>query len=151
MCRDGTCDFKDNKIEPSTVANSGETSLKFTAVPPASFCSDSGCKTSKSAIFTTLLFFETSDDVWISGNYFVEKGMPSTIMDLESSYVQEGAGIRLAINSNDQLYVELKAVDKPSWKQETPIKFPKNQWVHVKAHYTLIKKRVLFKYGKMAN
>jgi hypothetical protein len=66
--------------------------------------------------------------------------MPSTIMDLESSYVQEGADIRLAINSNDQLYVELKAVDKPSWKQETPIKFPKNQWVHVKAHYTLDQK-----------
>lgn len=131
---DGESDFLDNRVEPTTEkAHTGKTSIKLFSVPPSK-----SMITAKASFETEFLHFVKGDDVWFSGWYFLEEGRPQTIMDFESSWLDQHSGIRIAIDSSYRLYVELKAFDKPQWRQVEPfVIFPRGEWVHIKAHFLL--------------
>jgi len=133
----GKASFLDNRIEPSTdVAHGGQSSLKAYSVARSG-----KMVTAKASIETELLHFVRGDDVWFSGWYYVpaEGGVPSTIMDLETTWFKEHPGIRIVVFGQDYLGVELKWGTKPTFRQirGKEVSFPRAQWVHVKFHITL--------------
>ena len=133
------CDFIDNRVEPSTdFAHSGVTSLKTFSIPPSA-----EMKTAKASLSTEVLHYTKGDDVWFSGWFYLKEGRPTTIMDLESTWLKGDSGIRILMTENSELYVELKALDKPEWKQKNPIVFPSGKWVNVKTHFVLDEKNGL--------
>lgn len=128
-------DFIDARIEVSAAQKrSGEKSLRC-EVPPRT----SDMITCKSSLSTPLVYFKDGDDFWYEAYYFVEGAFPLTLADLECEFVKNHPGIRLRFYENNQLGVELKALDKPQYKQTTdkPLLFPSNQWVKVRAHFRL--------------
>lgn len=130
----GTCDFLDNRIDiEKNIVHRGSQSLKFTAVAP-----NKKIETSKASIETQLIDFRKGDDVWFEGWYYFEKGIPSGIMDLESSWLVSYPGPRIWVNPDRALEIELKALDKPRYKQTgTPTPLPENKWVRIVLHYKL--------------
>ncbi len=133
--RAGTAGFTDARIEPSSeLAHSGARSLK--CVAPAKPASMITCKAS---LESPLVYFREGDDFWFEAYYFAQESLPLTLVDLECEFVAEHPGIRLRIFDDRSLGVELKALDKPVYRQpaENVVDFPKNQWVHVRLHFAL--------------
>ena len=129
-----TCDFRDNRIDlVKDNFVSGETSLRFSAVSPTS-----DMVTSKSSMQSSLTHFENGEDLWFSGWFFVEQGMPYSIVDFENDHFLESPGPRVVIQDG-KLAVELKFADKPVYQQfvDSEVDFPSNRWVNVKVHLVL--------------
>ena len=128
-------DFQDNRAEPSTErAHSGSQSVRFFSV--AKSRSMVCCKSSMANNF---LHFVKGDDFWFSGWFYFEKGTPTTIMDLESTWLDKHSGIRVLFSENGCPSIELKAFDKPMWRNRK-YSIPRNKWVHVKVHFLLDEK-----------
>jgi hypothetical protein len=127
--------FVDASVAPDDQRfRSGSRSLKCVAPPcPANMI------TCKSSISSPLVYFRKGDDFWFRAYFFAESSRPYSIMDLECEWIKQHAGIRLCIDENGLLGVELKALDKPKYLQrgEHPVVFPLGQWVEVKAHFLL--------------
>jgi hypothetical protein len=131
----GSCDFRDNRIEPSaTDVAEGSTALRFTSVAKSS-----SMVTAKSSLETTLAHFVRGDDVWIAMSIRVVEGHPLTFVDLESDLIASGPGPRVMWLEDGSLGVELKWADKPLYTQpETSrVQFPTGSWVRLTVHYTL--------------
>ncbi len=131
----GEASFIDNRVEPSqTQAHTGKQSLMLYSVAPSW-----NMVTAKASMHTEAIHFEAGDDVWFSAWYYIEEGLPFTIMDLESTYLYKSSGIRIAVDDQGHPFVELKAFSKPSWRQseENMIALPIGKWVNVKTHFTL--------------
>ena len=128
------CDFLDNRIDLSKdVVHSGKQSVKFLAVAP-----NKSIETSKSSIETQLVYFRKGDDVWFEGWYYFQEGLPTTIMDLESTWLKSYPGPRIWVNQDKTLEIELKALDKPRYKQTgAPLPLPIKKWVRIVIHYKL--------------
>jgi len=131
----GTCSFKDNRTEPTGErAHSGKRSLRSYAVRPSR-----NAPVSKATIESAgLLYFEKGDDVWSSGWYYLDEGMPTTIMDIEAS--QMGwAGMRVFVSEDGVLSVNRKSFDMEQFKQKRKDKIvlPTGRWAHVTLHLTL--------------
>ena len=127
--------FMDAIVAPdSTRAHGGRTALKCVAPAPAK-----GMITSKSSLSSPLIYFREGDDVWFRASYYAEGARPLTLMDLECEWIEQHGGIRLYIDEGGRLQAELKALDKPKFKQtpETAIQFPLDRWVDVRAHFVL--------------
>jgi len=127
--------FIDASIAPDdSKFRSGTQSLKCVAPPRPSnlIC----CK---SSISSPLVYFRQDDDFWFRGYFFAESARPYSILDLECEWIKQHSGIRIIIDENGLLGVELKALDKPKYLQlsDNPIVFPLGQWVEVKAHFLL--------------
>lgn len=131
----GTSDFRDGRIEPTQEkARSGSTSLKCVAVAkPESMI------TCKASLSSPLVYFRNGDDFWFEAAYWIEGQRPLTLVDLECEFVVEQPGIRLRIFEDHSLGVELKALDKPQYRQaaETRVSFPIGRWVVARVHYLL--------------
>lgn len=131
----GTCNFDDNRIEivADTISNL-DNKLKFIAVEPLD-----DMVTSKSSIENTLLHADIDDKVTIEGDFYIEAGFPFSIIDLENKWFEGSPGIRLVFDENKNLSVELKYGLKPWYRQEVgkEVRFPENEWVHVKALFVL--------------
>lgn len=130
-------DFLDNRIELSgEQARSGRTSLRCYSVPATS-----EMVTAKALLETTLLHFVKGDDVWFSGWFFVraDSPMPSTLMDLETTWLNVHPGIRIFVFGGQYLGMELKWFPKPKYRQPPgkEVAFPRGRWVHVKVHLKL--------------
>lgn len=127
-------DFIDNRIDISTDrVREGSKSARFYSIPP------SGDMTvSKTALGSDTFHFKKGDDFWFSGWFYFEEGMPVTIMDLESTWLEGYSGIRILFAERHP-YIELKALGKPSWKN-AEYTVPVNEWVFVKAHFVLDEK-----------
>ena len=128
-------DFRDASVTPDTNrAHRGKGSLK--CVAPARY---RGMITCKSSLTSPLLYFKQGDHFWYRASYFIEDALPTTIMDLECPWFSQQGGIRLAIGESGHLMAELKAFNKPKYRQpdNTAIVFPLGQWVEVMAHYHL--------------
>ncbi len=129
------CTFDDNRIDivsdPVVPTNA---CLKFFAEAPLP-----SMVTSKSSIESTLLFVDKLDELWFEADYYIDEGMPLTIIDLENKWFGESPGIRLIFKNNLHLAVELKYGDKPTYKQATgqEVIFPTKQWVHVEAYFLM--------------
>lgn len=129
---EGPTDFEENKVEVSqTRSVSGDTSLRFESIDPGN-----NLPTAKASIATENVFFEAGDDFWFKGMFYIEEGMPQTILDLESTWLLESSGIRVAFSENGAPYVELKAFEKPVWRNRD-FRMPTNRWVEVKVHFGL--------------
>ncbi len=131
----GECDFMDNRVEPtSEIAHSGTRALECYSVAPSPkmVCA-------KASLSTELLYFVKGDDVWFSGWYFIsEGGMPFTLMDLESTWIKEHAGMRIMIEDGAAMF-ELKWARKPKYRQPKAnrVPIPVGRWVHLKARLHL--------------
>jgi hypothetical protein len=132
---DGSCSFVDNRIDlledPINAANH---LIKFTSVAPSP-----QMVTSKASMETSLFFAEKGDEVWYEADYFIESGMPFTLMDLENQWFEESPGIRVFIDESQALAVELKYGSKPTYYQNevTKVSFPVGEWVNVKVNFLL--------------
>jgi hypothetical protein len=130
-------DFLDNRIEPSgDVVHGGAMSLKCVSVSPSR-----GMVTAKASLSTELLHFVNGDDVWMSLWCHVPSGsgMPFTVLDLETTWIQQYPGMRIVIADGKHACFQLKAFEHPYYRQQPgkEIVFPKGKWVHLKAHLKL--------------
>lgn len=131
----GNAQFRDCRIEPTSEnAHTGKMSLKFSA--PAKSSSMITCKASLSS---PLPYFRRGEDFWFEAWYWAEGNLPLTLIDLESEFIREHAGIRVRIFEDGTLGAELKALSKPQYRQtkEDRTAFPKGQWVRVRVHFQL--------------
>lgn len=132
--RAGRSGFRDNRVEPSAErAHSGRQSLRTSSVAKSA-----QMQCAKAHLETELLHFVKGDDYWFSGWYFIDSGMPYTISDLKSSWLDNCPGLRLVLENGEPQF-ELKWVGKPRYKQTAgkPAKFPMKQWTHVTIHLKL--------------
>lgn len=127
--------FQDAIVAPdSSRAHGGRTALKCVAPAPTK-----GMITSKSSLSSPLIYFRKGDDVWFRASYYAEETRPLTLMDLECEWIEQHGGIRLYLDEGGLLQAELKALDKPKFKQSltNAISFPLDRWVNVRAHFLL--------------
>jgi len=133
----GTADFLDNRLEPSDeLAHGGSMSLKSVSMPPAR-----GMVTAKASLSTELLHFVKGDNVWISWWCQVPdgSGMPFTLLDLETTWIEQHPGIRVAVAEGKHVCLQLKSLGNPYYRQpkENEIVFPRDRWVRLRVHLGL--------------
>ena len=127
--------FFDASVMPDdTHVHSGTRSLRCIAPPRPS-----DMVTCKSSVSSPLVYFVNGDHFWFQAFYFAEDSLPFTIMDLECEWIKQHAGIRVRINEKSEMEAELKALDKPTFRQKDAetIRFPMNRWVKVTVHFRL--------------
>ena len=128
------CGFVDNRIDVSTDQYvSGINSMRFYAASPTP-----DIATSTSSLESSLTYFKNNEDLWFSGWFYVEQGMPYSIVNFENDHFTDSPGPRVVVKDG-KLAVELKFADKPVYQQivGTEVNFPSNQWVNVKVHLVL--------------
>ncbi len=131
----GTDDFLDARLEISEEqAHAGSRSLKCTS--PAKSTEMITCKSSLSS---PLVYVRQGDEFWYSCYLWIEDAFPLTIMDLETEFVDQHPGIRVRFYDDGVLGAELKALNKPQFRQTpgTETKCPKQQWVHLLVHLSI--------------
>lgn len=136
----GESRFLDNRIELSdTVVHGGSRALQTVSVPPKR-----GMVTAKSSLSTELMHFVKGDDVWISMWCYVPtgSGMPFTLLDLETTWINQYPGIRIVIDDGKYACFQLKGFEHPYYRQRRgqELSFPTGRWVHLKSHLKLSEK-----------
>ncbi len=129
---EGTGDFRENRLGlTSDVVHTGAGALEAYAVRRSP-----QMVTSKASLSTELLHFARGDDVWFSGWFFLAEGTPTTLMDLESTWLKGHPGMRILLDDGGHAALELKWLTKPVYRQMPAVRrpVPKGQWVHLKAH-----------------
>ena len=136
----GQSDYIDNRVEfVSDVTHSGHGAMKTYSESPSHsmICS-------KAHLGTELLHFVKGDDVWLSAWFRVPKGggMPFTVLDLETTWINQHPGIRLVLWDGKHAGYELKWGRRVEYRQPKgkEIPFPLNQWVNLKTHLRLSEK-----------
>jgi hypothetical protein len=125
--------FIDNRVEPSTrIAHGGQTSLRCLSQPP-----NRNMQTAKASLENPLLHFVRDDHFWFSGWYYIEKGFPGGLVDLESTYVDSAPGPRVLLDENRVPRVELKWGDKPTYRPTRPAALPLKKWFRLTVHFRL--------------
>ncbi|MCF6361544.1 MAG: polysaccharide lyase [Cyclobacteriaceae bacterium] len=126
---DGTCDFIDNRIDiASDPTNPSNTTLKFTSVAPSA-----DMVTAKASISSQLNYYVQGSHFWFQADFYIESGMPFSLVDFESSYFDKSPGPRVVIR-NSQLEVENKFSEKTNYNNTTNITVPTGEWFTVKVH-----------------
>lgn len=126
----GEAGFLDASVAPSRErAHSGEASLKCycPAKTNSMICA-------KASLSNSLVYFVEGDDVWYQAWYYVEGNVrPFTLVDLEADLVHNSPGIRVMLYDEGEMGVELKAANKPQYRQsgDKKVKFPTDRWVQV--------------------
>lgn len=125
--------FIDNRVEPSTrIAHGGNTSLRCLSQPPTR-----GMHTAKASLENPLMHFVRNDHFWFTGWYYIEKGFPGGLVDLESSYVDKAPGPRVLLDENRVPRVELKWGEKPTYRPAQPTALPLQKWFRLTVHLRL--------------
>lgn len=125
-----------NRVETTTEqVHSGKFALKtYTPKDPNDL--------QKAAVLRELFFFPPESDFWFSAWYFIpgQSNIENLfIFDLEATG-RSGVGRRLMFTGSHGLYLMLegKRSTGPQYAQtQTPVPFPRNQWVHLKLHLHL--------------
>jgi len=126
---DGTCTFIDNRIDlVPDPEDGGNTVLKFTSVAP-----NADMITAKSSIASSLNYYLKDSEVWFQADYFIESGMPFSLVDFENSYFDEAPGPRVVIRGR-KLAIENKFGAKQNFTHESDASIPMNRWFTVKVH-----------------
>ena len=119
--------FLDNKVEPtSTRVQSGARALHAYSVPATATM-----QTAKASIETTLNHFVYGDTIYFSGWYFIKRGMPEGLVEFEASYILNGPGLRVLLDATGHPRVELKFVDKPTYRPTSSQAVPLGQWFNI--------------------
>lgn len=126
---DHTCTFRDNRIDlaPDPV-QPGNQALKFTCVPPSG-----DMTTAKSSISSSTQFFRKHDDCWFEARFYIESGMPFTLVDFENGFFLESPGPRVTVR-NRILGFENKFGGKLTFESDNPVEIPLQDWFTVKVH-----------------
>jgi len=124
--------FVDNTLSLSGErAHGGRRSLKCLSVKPGG--RKKAASITKASLDSELLYFAKGDTLFFSGYFFLEKGAPTSIVDFESSYVNEGPGVRILFSKDLRPRIELKWADKPTWRirKSVEYRFPIKKWTLV--------------------
>jgi len=128
--------FLDASVGPSKLhAHSGQQSLR--CICPAK---SSRMVCAKASLGTGFVYFEQNEHFWFQAWFRIDGSTrPFTLADLEGREVKESPGIRLMLFDGQELGVELKALEKPQYRQtsESKVVFPTDQWVQVTWHVFL--------------
>ncbi|KAF0240980.1 MAG: hypothetical protein FD180_4677 [Planctomycetota bacterium] len=131
----GEASFIDNVVEPSIAkAHGGKAALRTHSV-----ASTKSMVCAKASLQSELIHFKKGDDFWYSAWYLVEDRVPFTLMDLESTWIEGHAGIRIT-TSESGLGFELKYPPKPHYRPTKSTPIPVGKWFHVVAHVKLDEK-----------
>ncbi len=126
---EGTCTFIDNKIElvvdPTDASNQV---IKFTSVAP-----NTEIVTAKSSIQSTINYYEKGSEIWFQASFYIESGIPFSLVDFENSYFDESPGPRVVIRNN-KIEFENKFGAKLNFDNTSGITISENQWFTVKVH-----------------
>jgi len=126
---DGSCTFKDNKIELAPdPTNGANQALKFTSVAPSA-----NMVTAKASISSQLTYFVQGSDLWFEADYYIESGLPFSIVDFESGYFDQSPGPRVVLR-NGKLEIENKFGTKLNYENQTDVPIPSKKWFTVKVH-----------------
>ncbi len=126
---EGTCAFIDNKIELVTdPTNASNKVLKFTSVAPIATMI-----TAKSSISSSINYFEKGSEVWYQADFYIESGMPFSLVDFENSYFESHPGPRVVIRGN-KIEFENKFGAKLNIENTSGITISQNQWFTLKIH-----------------
>ncbi len=126
---EGTCTFIDNKIE--LVTDPTDTSnkvLKFTSVAPTA-----DMITAKSSISSTINYFEKGSEAWFQADFYIESGIPFSLVDFENAFFDGHPGPRVVIRNN-KLEFENKFGAKLNIENTSGITISQNQWFTLKVH-----------------
>lgn len=121
----GEADFVDNRV------SAYQGTARFEAVAPAQ-----GMATSKADIKMMRMWFTAGDDLWFRGRFFFESGVPYSLADFEDSSQRGSPGIRIVIDEQRFIGVELKAGGKPRLRQQA-VEIPRGQWFELVLHLYL--------------
>ncbi|VAW28890.1 hypothetical protein MNBD_BACTEROID06-1316 [hydrothermal vent metagenome] len=126
---DGSCTFKDNKIElaPDPI-NANNQTFKFTSVAPTA-----NMITAKASITSEINYFTQGSDVWFQADYYIESGMPFSLVDFESGFFDQSPGPRVVLRGG-KLEIENKFGTKINYENTTSTKMPTNKWFTLKVH-----------------
>ena len=127
----GESGFLDNAITLETnIVHGGTRSLKCMSVP-AGF----GMVCAKTSVSTEFIHFRKGDHCWYSAWYYIDEGMPFTIVDIESSWIAQSPGPRIAIDDRGVAYIELKWAEKPKYRpKDSSVTVPRKRWFHIELH-----------------
>jgi hypothetical protein len=92
--------------------------------------------TAKSMLEHNRLWFVKGDELWFRGWYYLEAGVPFSIVDFQERGRHKSPGPRVCIWQRRYIGMELKARSKPKLKQ-TKIPVPSKQWFELKVHLIL--------------
>lgn len=128
----GNAGFVDNRIsvERENPAN-GSGAIRFEAVNPSS-----EMVTSKTLIERSQMWFANGDDLWFYGAFFLESGVPYSIVDFEDNNMRGNPGPRIVIDSQRFIGIELKSGNKPRLRQDQ-VEVPLRQWFDLVVHLSL--------------
>ena len=131
----GKSQFIDNRVEPSSErAHSGATSLRTYSV-----ASKGDMQLTKASLGSSLFHFKKGDDFWYSAWYFLEKGRPWSLVDLESTFLDQGGGMRLMLTDDLRPFFQLKWPSRPEYRTQAhdDTALRPGVWTHIKVHFLL--------------
>ncbi len=131
----GKSTFLDNRVEPSSErAHSGLTSLRTYSV-----ASNGDMQLTKASLGSSLFHFKKGEHFWYSAWYFLEKGRPWSLVDLESTFLDQGGGMRLMLTDDLRPFFQLKWPSRPEYRAEAPddTVLRSGVWTHIKVHFLL--------------
>ncbi len=128
----GSCDFLDNRMEIVPDSQDAENNvIRFVAVAPTA-----DMVTSKTSITSTLGYFVKGSDIWFEADYYIESGMPYSLVDFESSYFEGSPGPRVIITGG-KLAFNNKFGAKLQFESASETTVPIGEWFKVKVHLSL--------------
>lgn len=102
--------------------------LKFLAVAQTPSMVTAGY-TSKCSLDNEWLFFYRGDTYSVSADFYIESGTPTGLLDVESSYLFQGPGMRVLLDTSLVPRVQFKFGDNPNYRQDgVPVPVPSGQW-----------------------
>ncbi len=124
-----TCTFIDNKIELVTdPTDASNKVLKFTSVAPTT-----EMITAKSSISSSLNYYKKGLEVWFEADFYIESGVPFSLVDFENAYFDKHPGPRVVIRGN-KIEFENKFGAKLNIDNNSGITINQNQWFKLKVH-----------------
>ncbi len=121
----GEANFVDNSVSAYQGA------ARFEAVDPAD-----GMVTSKADVKMARMWFVEGDDLWFRGRFLFETGVPYSLVDFEDNNQRGSPGIRIVIDDQRFIGIELKAGRKPRLRQQVA-EVPRGQWFELTLHLQL--------------
>lgn len=121
----GDGNFIDNIVTPFRNA------ARFKAFAPAE-----GMVTSKADLKNTSMWFIKGNDLWFRASFLLEQGVPYSLVDFEDNSERQSPGIRIVIDDNRFIGIELKSGRKPRLRQ-TDYEIPTGRWFTITLHLTL--------------
>ena len=121
----GEAGFVDNSVSPLQGA------ARFEAVDPGP-----GMVTSKADVKMARMWFIEGDDLWFRGRFLLQSGVPYSLVDFEDNNQRGSPGIRIVIDNQRFIGIELKAARKPRLRQQA-VELPRGVWFELVLHLGL--------------